>query len=135
MAVSKSADRLIVQYLDWQAEKLRAADSEDGRVFIKTPFTRADGHAVEIEVCILKDGAVRFTDAGETLDELWMQGITLSGAALENAQRIARRFRVDLSVNDSVLGNVGDGGARQFQDIVSAILAISALVEHPRDAS
>ena len=135
MTVSKSANGLIVQYLDWQAEKLQATVSEEGRAFIQTPFARADGHAFEIEVCTLQDGSIRLTDAGETLDELWMQGIALDDQALECIDRIARRFRVALSTGDSVLANVGDGGARQFQDLVSAILAISALVEHPGDSA
>ena len=138
MTVSRDANSLIVQFLDWQTENLQARDSEEGRVFLKTPFktpfARADGHAFEIEGCFLQDGSVRFTDAGETVDELWMQGIDLNDATLEYIIRIAHRFRVNLSEGDNVLANDGDGGARQLQDLISAILAISALIEHPREA-
>ena len=134
MTGSKNARSLIVQYLDWQAEEFRARDSEDGRVFIETPFARADGHAFDIEVSILQDGSVRFTDAGETLDELWMQGVALTDATLQDIKKIARRFRVELSASDNILANDGDGGGRQLRDIISAILAISALSEHHLDA-
>ena len=75
-----------------------------------------------------------FTDAGDTLDELWMQGITLNSPIIDQIERIARRFRVKLSVDDYVLRNDGDGGARQFQDLVSAILAISSLIDRRREA-
>lgn len=126
---------LVSQFLDWQTRNLKVNIREDkeSRVIIETPFARADGHAFDIEVCFLDDGIVRFTDIGDTLDELWMQGITLNSSTIDQIERIARRFRVKLSVDDYVLRNDGDGGARQFQDLVSAILAISALIDRRRE--
>ena len=135
MTALEDAHRLIVQYLDWQGENLKASGGEDNRIVIGTPFIRADGHSVEIEVCLLQDGSVRLYDAGETLDELWMQGIQLTDSTLEYINRIANCFRVGLSADDNVLANDGEGAARQLQDLVSAILAISALIELPREDS
>lgn len=126
---------LVGHYLDWQTRNLNVNVKEDkeSRVIIETPFARADGHAFDIEVCFLDDGIVRLTDIGDTLDELWMQGITLNSPIIDQIERIARSFRVKLSVDDYVLRNDGDGGARQFQDLVSAILAISALIDRRRE--
>lgn len=130
------ASILVSQYLDWQTKNLNINVKEDkeSRFIIETPFARADGHAFDIEVCFLDGGMVRFTDIGGTLDELWMQGITLNPPIIDQIERIARRFRVKLSVEDHVLRNDGDGGARQFQDLVSAILAISALIDRRSEA-
>lgn len=135
MTVLRTANDLILEYLDWQAERFQSRESEDGRVFINTPFSRADGHLFEIEVCFLKDGSVRFTDAGETLDELWMQGVALTGSTLEDIRRIAFQFRVTLSEGDHILANHGEGGARQLQDLMSTIFAVSALHGKPTTSS
>ena len=119
---------LIGQYIAWQAKNLHAREDSEGRVFIETPFPRADGHHLEIEVCHLDNGLVRFSDAGETLDELCMQGVDLSSVELSAIEDLARHFRVSLDVDQHLLAIDGDGGARQIQDLISAILAISSMI-------
>lgn len=123
---------LIGQYIAWQEKNVNAREDINGRVFIETPFARADGHHLELEVCHLGNGLVRLSDGGETLDELWMQGGALSSEELSAIEDLARCFRVKLTGDEYLLTNEGKGGARQIQDLVSAILAISSLIVAPK---
>jgi hypothetical protein len=132
MTDSGRCQNLITQYLEWQSKKFNVEEGQDGSIFIATPFIRADGHAIEIEARFLGSGLVRFTDAGETLDELWMQGVSLTPSTLDEIGRIASRFRVKLSFDERILMNEGDGGALQLQDFASAIVAASSLIERRR---
>ena len=118
--------QIIGQYVEWLADNLKAREDSEGRAFIETPFARADGHHFEIEVCPLGKDQVRLSDGGDTLDELWMQGVELSPAKLSEIEVLARRFRVCLDSDDHSLTIYGDGGARQVQDLISAILVISS---------
>ena len=132
MSNYENTRKLIGHYIAWQEKNLNVREAGDGRVFIETPFARADGHHLELEVCHLGNGVVRLSDGGETLDELWMQGDALSAEKLSVIEDLARCFRVTLTGDEYLLLNDGDGGARQIQDLVSAILAISSLVAAPK---
>ena len=122
---------IIGQYVDWLSENLRVREDSEGRLYIETPFARADGHHFEIEVCPLGKDRVRLSDGGDTLDELWMQGVELSPGVLSEIEALARQFRVCLDGDDLSLTVSGDGGARQVQDLISAILVISSTMAGP----
>ena len=138
MTSAEEASKFVSYYLDSQTTGMRAHE-RDGACYIVTPYYRADGNRIAIEVQILDEvdalgwHKVRFTDYGDTLGDARNQWLTPGHPSLDVIRHIAGRFSVELSGDDCALICEGSGGSGQLQEIILAIVAVSGYIEPQRD--
>ena len=137
MTSSEKASTFVSWYLDSQAAGMRVAE-RDGVCYILTPYYRADGIRIAVEVQILDEvdpmgyHKVRYTDFGDTLKDARNQWLTPGHPSLDAIRHIAGRFSIELSGDDCALTCDGSGGSGQLEEIILAIVAISGFIEPQR---
>ena len=133
MNSAEKAGKVVATYLESQTLGMRVHE-RDGVCYIITPWWRADGNRIAVEVQFLNDEIVCFTDWGDTLSDAGKQWLTPDHTSLEAIQLIADRFKVKLSHDDFTL--VSDGkGSIQLENLILAIVAVSGFIEPCRDPS
>ena len=138
MSSVEQASKFVTYYIESQKTGMRAHES-DGVCYIVTPYYRADGNRIAIEVQILDEvdalgwNKVRYTDFGDTLSDALQQWLTPDHPSLEVIRHIAGRFRVELSADGSTFMCKGSGGSGQLEEIILAIVAVSGFIEPQRD--
>ena len=138
MTSTEQAGKFIGYYLDSQAADMRAYE-RDGACYILTPYYRADGVRVAVEVQTLDEvdpmgyHKVRYTDFGDTLKDARNQWLTPGHPSLDAIRRIAARFSIELSGDDCALMCDGSGGSGYLQKLILAIVAVSGFIEPQRD--
>jgi hypothetical protein len=138
MTSAEEASKFVSYYLDSQTTGMRAHE-RDGACYIVTPYYRADGNRIAVEVQILDEvdplgwNKVRYTDFGDTLNDARGQWLTGDNPSLKMIRHIAGRFSVELSGDDCALMCDGSGGSGQLQDLILAIVAVSGFIEPQRD--
>ena len=140
MTSVEQADKFVTWYLNSQTAGMRAHEI-DGVCYIVTPYYRADGNRIAVEVRILDEvdalgfNRVRYTDFGDTLSDARRQWLTLDNPSLDVIRHIAGRFQVELSADGCTLTCEGSGGSGQLEEIILAIVAVSGYIEPQRDPS
>ena len=138
MTTAEEARKFVSYYLDSQTAGMRVHE-RDGVCYILTPYYRADGNRIAIEVQILDEvdpmgyHKVRYTDFGDTLNDARNQWLTPAHPSLGVIRHIAGRFRVELSADGCALTCEGSGGSGQLEEIILAIVAVSGFIEPQRD--
>ena len=138
MTSVEQAGKFVTYYLDSQTTGMRVHE-RDGACYIITPYYRADGNRIAIEVQILNEvdpmgfHKVRYTDFGDTLNDARNQWLTPDHPSLDVIRHIAVRFSVELSGDDCALMCDGTGGSGYLQDLILAIVAVSGFIEPQRD--
>ncbi len=138
MTSVEQAGKFVTWYLNSQTTGMRAHE-RDGVCYIVTPYYRADGNRIAIEVQILDEvdalgfNRVRYTDWGDTLSDARQQWLTPNHPSLDVIRHIAGRFRVELSTDGCTLMCEGSGGSGQLEEIILAIVAVSGFIEPQRD--
>jgi len=132
MSTVGQCEQLITSYLQHMEHNLKGTPTDDGCVVL-TPFIRPDGEAIELAVVMQSDGRFRLTDMGDTLGYLYVNGLTLSRAVLENVRKACRRF--DTSLEGATLAVpleeqlvIGEGLHR----LVQTVLEVTALIQKRR---
>ena len=121
-------DDAVQRYLDYLSADFAITPSENG-CYVITPFARPDGEAIELAIVSLPNGAVRFSDMGDTLGYLYTNGLTLTRSVLDKARHIARKHRVSLQ-QSSLLINAGDSQqGDEVHRLLQAVLEVSNLVQ------
>ena len=81
MTIIEQASKFVTWYLNSQTTGMRAHEI-DGVCYIVTPYYRADGNRIAVEVQILDEvdplgfNQVRYTDWGDTLSDARQQWLT-----------------------------------------------------------
>ena len=138
MTSVEQASKFVTWYLNSQTTGMRAHE-RDGACYIVTPYYRADGNRIAVEVQILDEvdalgfNKVRYTDWGDTLSDAHKQWLTPGHPSLDIIRHIAGRFRVELSADDCTFMCEGSGGSGQLEEIILAIVAVSGFIEPQRD--
>ena len=138
MSSVEQASKFVTYYLESQKMGMRAHE-RDGVCYIVTPYYRADGNRIAIEVQILDEvdalgfNRVRYTDRGDTLSDARQQWLTPDHPSLDVIRRIAGRFRVEMSTDGCAFMCEGSGGSGQLEEIILAIVAVSGFIEPQRD--
>lgn len=138
MSSVEQAGKFVTWYLNSQTTGMRAHES-DGVCYIVTPYYRADGNRIAVEVQILDEvdalgfNRVRYTDWGDTLSDARKQWLTPGHPSLDVIRHIAGRFRVELSADGCTFMCEGSGGSGQLEEIILAIVAVSGYIEPQRD--
>ena len=94
MSSVEQASKFVTYYLESQKMGMRAHE-RDGVCYIVTPYYRADGNRIAIEVQILDEvdalgfNKVRYTDWGDTLSDARKQWLTPDHPSLDVIRRIA----------------------------------------------
>ncbi len=138
MTTVEQASKFVTWYLNSQTTGMRAHE-KDGVCYIITPYYRADGNRIAVEVQILDEvdalgfNKVRYTDWGDTLSDARKQWLTPGHPSLDVIRHIAGRFRVELSADGCTLMCEGSGGSGQLEEIILAIVAASGYIEPQRD--
>ena len=122
-------EQVVHRYVDELSEDVQLESINDGCV-ITTPFLLPDSDYVEITARFLPNGDVRLTDTGDTIGFLWVNGLSLSRAILDDVRRIARRYGVSVARNELVVDS--DEENNPLHRLIQAILAIAALIEKRR---
>ena len=138
MTSVEQASKFVTWYLNSQTTGMRAHE-RDGVCYIVTPYYRADGNRIAVEVQILDEvdalgfNKVRYTDWGDTLSDASQQWLTPDHPSLDVIRHIAGRFRVELSADGCTFMCEGSGGSGQLEEIILAIVAVSGYIEPQRD--
>ena len=138
MSSVEQASKFVTYYLESQKTGMRVSE-RDGVCYIVTPYYRADGNRIAVEVQILDKvdalgwNKVRYTDFGDTLSDARQQWLTPDHPSLDVIRHIAGRFQVELSGEDCALTCEGSGGSGQLEEIILAIVAVSGFIEPQRD--
>lgn len=138
MSSVEQASKFVTYYLESQKTGMRVSE-RDGVCYIVTPYYRADGNRIAVEVQILDKvdalgwNKVRYTDFGDTLSDARQQWLTPDHPSLDVIRHIAGRFQVELSGEDYALTCEGSGGSGQLEEIILAIVAVSGFIEPQRD--
>ena len=138
MTIIEQASKFVTWYLNSQTTGMRAHEI-DGVCYIVTPYYRADGNRIAVEVQILDEvdplgfNQVRYTDWGDTLSDARQQWLTPDHPSLDVIRHIAGRFRVELSADGCTFTCEGSGGSGQLEEIILAIVAVSGFIEPQRD--
>ena len=138
MSGVEQASKFVTYYLESQKTGMRAHE-RDGVCYIVTPYYRADGNRIAVEVQILDEvdalgfNRVRYTDWGDTLSDARQQWLTPDHPSLDVIRHIAGRFRVDLSADGCTFMCEGSGGSGHLEEIILAIVAVSGFIEPQRD--
>ena len=139
MSSVEQASKFVTYYLNSQTTGMRALE-RGGVCYIVTPYCRADGNRIAVEVQILDEidplgwHKVRYTDFGDTLGDARKQWLMPDHPSLDVIRHIAGRFNVELSGDDCALICEGSGGSGQLQEIILAIVAVSGFIEPQRDS-
>lgn len=125
-------DRLVEGYLSALREDFQV-QSANGRCLIVTPFVRPDGGLIEIEAQILSDGHLRLSDLGESIAYLYVNGLTVTRAALDEIRKLCRRRGVTLDnyeltieiENESLQGE-------RVHSLIQVILVVTDMIQKRR---
>ena len=117
---------IVSKYLERLSNDFVVTPSGKG-CFISTPFIRPDGEGIELELESLPNGRVRLSDMGSTLGYLFVNGLTMNEATLEQAKSMSGTYGV--SLNKSVLEIDGEPPAvdEALHNLIQAALAVTAL--------
>ena len=80
--------QLASEYIAHLGGQFSTAKDDDACVIV-TPFERPDGDYFELAVRQYTDNTIRVSDDGDTLDYLYVSGLSLSRNALRDVRRIA----------------------------------------------
>ncbi|HZT07203.1 MAG TPA: DUF1828 domain-containing protein [Chloroflexota bacterium] len=94
------------------------------------PFSRPDGEAIEITVAQDPDGRLRISDAGESIDYLFANGLEIfkNPNHLRQVHRIARRFAVGFEDGELVAIVAANQAGEALEHVISAAHEASCLV-------
>ena len=122
-------EQVVQTYLKGLTDDVQLETTDQGCLVV-TPFLLPDGDYVEVSVINLPDGTVRFTDEGETINSLWLNGLSLSRSILEDIRRIGRLHGVSVARNELIIQ--GDEADNPLHRLIQAIQATAALIEKRR---
>ncbi len=97
------------------------------------PFGRPDGELIGVELTTLPGGQIRLSDAGDSVGYLYLNGLTVSRALLDTAQRSAYQLgvsldRYELTTTADRISDVGD----RLHALSQAIVRVSDLIQKRR---
>ena len=130
----KSCEEVIGDYLT-QLQADFYSSPEDNACFLATPFVRPDGESIEIELRALPDGHVRISDMGDTLNYLYVNGLTLSRSVMAVAHQISETYGVFLHRSQLNIQVDAESIGSGIHGLIQATLGVSDLIQKRRPTS
>lgn len=124
----------ITAYTGLVEGQFSVVDSDDG-CFLVTPFERPDGDFIELQVEPLAGDRVRLSDMGDSLGYLYVNGLTLSKAVMQEAQRISASFGVSLDRGTVWYEGEQQSAGEGMHRLIQATQAVSSLIQKRRPHS
>lgn len=123
-------DNSVRAYYDWLREKtVIQKDEMTGWSLITTPFTGLFNDSINIYVKELEPGIVRFSDDGETLQNLDYSGVNIrrSPKRKELFDRIRLNYGIEIEDDEIYIDSRMEEFAQSKHNFISAIMEISDL--------
>jgi Domain of unknown function DUF1828 len=124
-----TCDPVIERYLATLKSDFFVIESVD-ECRVVTPYYRPDGDAIEIVLKKLDNGRLRLSDAGQTLDFLFLSGLNLdkNKQLLDEAIQIARRRGALLQNSEISLESNPESEGEALGKLISAIESVTYLI-------
>ncbi len=113
-------------YLASMPDRYAVHREADGCRFV-TPFYLPDNTQLTVSIVERPDGSVEVTDFGETVDHLFLSGLTLRSDD-RRLVTISRRFGVEIDGGEITKVVDSSSVSRAIDDVVHAVLDVSYLV-------
>jgi len=132
MANSRCSE-VVESYMTTLQDGFEAVDVAVDRCLLVTPFMRPDGEMIQIEVQTLPDGALRLSDAGDSVAYLHVNGLSVTRGVQDDARKLARRFGVLLDAYELAV-DIGDPAnwGEAMHGIVQASIAVTDMIQKRR---
>jgi hypothetical protein len=128
-----SCEALLAAYMDSLREGFNASDAE-GECLVVTPFSRPDGGMVEVEIKALPDGQLQLSDLGESIGYLYVNGLTVNRATLDEVRRVIRQHGVHLdNAYELVVHATSEASAgERLNELIQAALRVTDMIQRRR---
>ena len=134
MANAVTCHSVVDRYLKLLSDDVEITPSDSG-CYVLTPFTRPDEEAIELELVSFANGSVRFSDMGDTLGYLYVNGLTLTQTVLDKTRNIARRNRVLLRQGALMIEGDDTMNGDALHQLIQATVEATSLIQGRRSTS
>ena len=119
---------LIQNHISWLSNELKI-DKINGQTYIHTPYLDVSNDRISIELSEMRDGQLVISDSGNTLTDLWLEGLSVKhGRRAELLNGILAGFGVKKEDDHLYLITTPDGFARDLLYFVQCVISVYDLV-------